>query len=317
MTRFMMAVLGFLILLIVSCKKDNSNSPNNPTPPRDYSKLKTFKSNITQRGSVVYSDSTSIKIDSVNNKIIVTTIDGSKDTSVATYTYNSNNQLVLYEQNSNYYSLYISKMQFIRDANGQLSQVLSEYKHGLMATSTGVCKYDKRGDTTFITFIDSTQKHPYGYPDANDYYQVGVSGGQLVYQKWFSKGSGGKLDSSVYRFSYYSTGNLTTLTYQYDANPSTVYTYQRGSQSPRELQKFVALLGGDIVWFQRSKLFNLLDFPDGNYFTLGSVVQSLTKNNASYLTYTNEFDASNNLKKMTYTDVSTGEVGTYQFEYWP
>ena len=321
MTRLIMAVSGFLVLLIVGCKKDGSNSPNNPTTtPRNYSKLKTFKTSITQRGSLMYNDSISIKIDSVNNKIIITAIDGTKDTSVITYTYNSNNQLVLYEQTSNYNSLYISKMQFVRDANGQLSKVESEYKNGLMATSEGVCRYDKRGDTTFVTFIDSTQKHPYGYPDGNDYYQVGLYNNKLVFQKWYSKGNGGKLDSTVYRFSYDASGNLTTLTYQYDASPSSVLNYQRGSLAPTELQKFVAQLGGDIVWFQRSKLFSLLDFPGGNYFTLGNVVQTITKNNASYLTYTNEFDASNNVKKITSTDVSVvsaGFVSTYQFEYWP
>ena len=52
------------------------------------------------------------------------------------------------------------------------------------------------------------QKHPYGYSDANDYYQVGLYNNKLVFQKWYSKGNGGKLDSTVYRFSYDASGNL-------------------------------------------------------------------------------------------------------------
>lgn len=54
----------------------------------------------------------------------------------------------------------------------------------MMTSSEGICKYDIRGDTTLITFMDSARKHRYGYSDAQDYYQVALLNNNMV---WFRR----------------------------------------------------------------------------------------------------------------------------------
>jgi hypothetical protein len=313
-------VLFSLFVLFVSCNKNDNDNDNPPPATREWFKLKTITGISLQNGNPYRNDSTSIIIDSANNKIIFKRYDSYKDTSTETYTYNSKYQLELYEHVDTYDRLYISRMQFVRNADGQLTKVLSEYKNSLMATSEGTFRYDKRGDTTFITFLDSAQKHPQGYPDAQDYYQVALVGNRAVYSKEYSIKSTGNSDSTVNKFEYDAAGNLISLTYQYGKSTPVVYTYQRGTETAKELQKFIEQWGGDVIWFSRAKLFSFLGYigSDGAYLT-GNVLQSIKKNNAPYRTYTNEFELNGNLKKTTYQLTTLSATYTYsdEYKYWP
>jgi YD repeat-containing protein len=314
--------LGSLIgILLFSCNKSDNDNNNPPAPARDWFKLKTVLYNSLYNGSPNSNDSTSIEIDSTNNKIVFKQYGSNssgKDTSVETYTYNSNYQLVLYEHVDTYDRLYISRMEFVRDANGQLTKVLSGYKNGLMANSEGSVKYDKRGDTTFITYLDSAKKHPQGYPDAQDFYQVALLNNKVVYQKDLAIKSTGS-DSSINKFEYDAAGNLISDTYQYGKSTPVVYTYQRGSEVPAALQKFITQWAGDLVWFNRTKLFGFMYYIGYDRYIAGNVVQSVKKNNAAYISFTNGFDANGNLNKISYqsTGGSTTVTYTQQFRYRP
>src|SRR5687768_16464433 len=105
-----------------------------------------------------------------------------------------------------------------------------------MANSDGSVKYDKRGDTTFITYLDSAQKHPEGYQDAQDYYQVALLNNRVAYVKQYPIKSV-RTDSALEKFEYDATGNLITVTEQYGKNVPVVYSYQRGSEEPKDLHK--------------------------------------------------------------------------------
>ena len=314
-----------LFVLFVSCKKNDNDNDNPPPATREWFKLQT-KINTTQYTTgIPYRDSSSIGIDSANKKIIIkeySSSSGGKDSSTETYTYNNDYQLVLYEHVDTYDYLFISRMEFVRDANGQVTKVLSGYKNGLMASSEGFVKYDKRGDTTLITYLDSAKKHPNGYPDAQDFYQVALVGEKMVYHKDFPIKTAGQSDTSIAKFEYDASGNLVTETDQYSKTSTPiVYTYQRGSEVPKELQKFIAQLTGDLFWFQRSKfLFYLSEIGYDNYI-LGTVVQSIKKDNVAYLSFTNTFDASGNLTTISYLGTGGGAFGrptiTEQYKYRP
>jgi hypothetical protein len=298
-------------LLLFSCNKnDDDNNDNPPANTREWFKLKTKIRATAFNGNPSSSDSTSIVIDSANNKIIFKeygTGSGSKDSSTETFSYNSKNQLVLYEHVDTYDRLYISRMEFVRDANGQVTKVLSGYKNGLMATSEGTLKYDKRGDTTFITFLDSAKKHPQGYQDAQDFYQVALLNNRVVYAKQYPIKSV-RTDSSLDKFEYDAAGSLISDTYQSGTATPVVYTYQRGTQSPAALHKFMEQWAGDLAWFHRSKLFFFAFIASEHHIT-GNVLQSIKRNNVAYMSYINGFDPGGNLSSVTYQ--STSGVGTY------
>jgi hypothetical protein len=315
-------LLGLIGMLFFSCNKndDNNDDNNPPAIAREWFKLKTITGISLRNANPYRSDSTSIIIDSANNKIIFKRYDSYKDTSTETYTYNSKYQLELYEHVDTYDRLYISRMQFVRNADGQLTKVLSEYKNSLMATSEGTFKYDKRGDTTFITFLDSAKKHPEGYPDAQDYDQVALVDNRVAYSKNYSIKSAGNSDSTVNKYEYDAAGNLISITSQFGKSTPIVYTYQRGSETARELQKFIEQWGGDVVWFSRAKLFSFLGYigSDDAYLT-GNVLQSIKRNNVTDRTYTNEFELNGNLKKTTYQLTIPSATYTYsdEYKYWP
>jgi hypothetical protein len=232
------------------------------------------------------------------------------DTSLETFTYNSQNQLVLYEKVDTYDYLYINRMEFVRDGNGKVTKVLSDYGHGLKPTSEGLVNYDKRGDTTFITFIDSTAKHPQGYPDAQDFYLVGLVNDKVVYYKSYGMQTPGKLDSTLYKYEYDAAGNITTETYQIRANPPVVYTYQRGSETPKELQKFLSQWAGDLLWFRRAKLFNFSGHLATVNTVAGNVLASKKQGSAIITSYTNAFDINGNLGLVVWQATSGGSVPT-------
>lgn len=306
----------------MSCNKNNDNNP--ASTGRDWFKLKTVLGSSLYNGTTLtHSDSTSIEIDSFHNKIILkeySTNSGSKDTSIETYTYDNSYKLVLYEHVDTYNYLYISRMEFVRDANGQVIKVLSGYKNSLLANSEGTCKYEKRGDTTLITYLDSTKKHTQGYPDAQDYYQVALLNDKIAYYKSFVIKSAGYLDTSVVKLEYDASGSLIADTEQYGRSTPVVYTYQRGSESPKELQKFVAQLAGDLIWFNRTKLFSFSYIVNYSYALTGNVLQSIKKDNAGYLSFTNGFDGSGNLSSVSY-QTTTGSGAKYtiidQYKYRP
>lgn len=310
---FLFSLIG---LLLLSCNKSDNNDDNPPAPAREWFKLKTIIGNTLRDGSYYSKDSTSIIIDSTNNKIIFKRY--ASYPSTETYTYNSNYKLELYEKVSTYDRLYISRMQFVRNADGQLTKVLSEYKNSLLASSEGTFKYDKRGDTTFITFLDSAQKHPQGYPDAQDFYQVGFLNDRVVSRRVYPIKSTGNPDSSVTKYEYDASGGLISSTYQAKATP-VVYTYQRESQAAKELQKFMAQWGGDVVWFSRAKLFSFLgNIGDDDEYLMGNVLQSIKRNNVAYRTYTNEFDFIGNLKKTSFQNTTLTATYTMidEYRYW-
>jgi hypothetical protein len=214
-------------------------------------------------------------------------------------------------------------MQFVRDADGRLTKVLSEYKDGLMTSSEGIFKYDKRGDTTLITFIDSARKHRYGYSDAQDYYQVALlNNNRISYYKTYSMATPGKLDSSLETFQYDAAGNMITETdYNYKTTP-VMYSYQRGSETPKELQKFIEQWVGDLVWFRRSKLVNYLSEIGYTNSIVGNALQSIKKDNVAYLSFTNGFDMNGNQTSIMYQSTAGGSVPaihivTEKFKYRP
>jgi hypothetical protein len=304
-------------VLFISCNKNDDNNDNPPANTREWFKLKTILYN-SKYSSGGYRDTTEIIIDSANNKIIFREIEGNLsnlDTSLAVFSYNSQNQLVLYEKTDTYDYLYISRMEFVRDADGKVTKVLSGYGHGLKPTSEGSVNYDKRGDTTFITYIDSTRKHPQGYTDAQDYYTIGQVSDKVVYYKRYSMSTLAKLDSTTYRYEYDAAGNVITESSQYRNNTPTVYTYQRGSESPKELQKFLSQWAGDLLWFRRSKLFSFSEKLPTVNAVAGNVLVSKKQGSTITESYTNTFDASGNLGVVTWQDLSGSSPTTFTEKY--
>lgn len=303
MKSIYLALMGLCVLLI-SCNKNDDNNDNPPANTRDWFKLKTrLYSSVQQQGGRISKDSTEIIIDSANNKIVLKSYSNNSnqyiDTTIETYSYNSQNQLILYEHTDTYKQLFITRMEFVRDADGKVSKVLSQYHDGKMASSEGLVKYDKRGDTTFVTFNDSTQKHKNGYSDARDFYQTGVVNNKIVYYKDYSWAPG-KLDSTQTWYEYDAAGNITTEKYQYRNTTPVTYTYQYGGETPKELQKFLSQWANDLLWFHRSKLFGF-----GWYFQTvssytGNVLLAKKQGNATLNAYTNTFDAAANLGSVTW-----------------
>lgn len=304
MKSIYLALMG-LCVLIISCNKNDNNNENPPANTRDWFGLKTVVYTSYANGSIYNnSDSTEITIDSANNKVVFRSYGIQniyKDTSVETFTYDGQNKLVLYEKVSNYDRLYISRMQFIRDASGKVVKILSGYKNGLMATSEGSVKYDKRGDTTFVTYLDSTLKHPEKYTDAQDFYQVGIVNDRVVYEKTYSNWSpAGRLDSSQIKYDYDAAGNITTSTYQWNDWTPRITTYQHGTETPKELQKFMEQWATDLLWFTRSKLFGFrLTLATVDTYK-GNVLLSEKAGNTTIYSYTNTFDAKGNLASVNW-----------------
>jgi hypothetical protein len=315
------ALLG-LFVITISCNKNDDNNDNPPPANnREWFKLKTLL--YSSEGTSKYWDSTEIEIDSVNNKITFRELEGlvpNMDTSMTIFTYNSQNQLVLYQHFDTYDQFYISRMEFVRDAiTGQLTMVLSQYKDGKMPKSEGIVRYDKRGDTTFVTFIDSTKKHRYGYTDAQDFYQVGLVNGKVVYNKDYSVAVPGMLDSSQYWYVYDAAGNISTETFQYRNTAPVVYTYQRGAETPKELQKFLSQWAGDLLWFKRSKLFGFGRHLATVNTVSGNVLQAKMMGSAISQSYANTFNASGNLSSVTWqttTGSTTPTTYTYREKYY-
>lgn len=330
MKHLYLALMGLSVFFISCNKNDDNNDDNNDNPPansRDWFKLKTFMSSSTyNNGSkYYYRDSTEITIDSANNKLVFRnygsrTTSGNaiySDSSVETYTYDGQNKLALYEKVSNYDRLYISRMEFVRDASGKLIKVLSAYKNGLMPTSEGTVKYDKRGDTTLVTFLDSARKHPDIYRDAQDFFQAGIVNDKVVYYKDYGWAPG-YLDSTQTKYEYDAAGNLTTETYQYSNSTPVAYTYQRGSETPKELQKFLSQWAGDLFWFSRYKLFGFRWYLETVNANTGNVLLAKKQGNTTVTAYTNTFDTGANLGSVAWQAYAGSFYGimTYTERYY-
>ncbi|MBO9204151.1 MULTISPECIES: hypothetical protein [Niastella] len=334
MNRYLLIFSGVISLLLFSCHKidlgnnDNINDATKIkaslfTPVRSWFKLRSIAGTSKYaRSSTIYKDSADIAIDSVNNKIVIKRYYGTNysDSATETYSYNSDYQLTLYECTKNYDQLYISRMEFQRDSIGQVTKVVSGYQNSLIATSEGPVTYVKRGDTTFITYLDSAKKHLQSYYDGQDFYTVALLNGKLIARTDFpiyNKQS----DTSQFKYEYDGAGNLVTYTQQYGISTPTVYTYQRGSQAAQDLQKFVDQWTGDLFWFTRAKFFFPLQEIGYDNSILGNVVQSIQKNTAT-ITFTNAFDTNGNLISTSYTEPPPysalgAPTKTEKYRYWP
>jgi hypothetical protein len=326
MKRIYCALVG-LFVITISCNKNDDNNDNPPAANRDWFKLKTLLNSTNySNGTFYYKDSTEIIIDSPGNKVVfrqygLKSNGGSgfyKDTSVETYSYDDQNRLVLYEHTDNYDRLFISRMEFVRDANGKVVKVLSGYKNGLMATSEGLVKYDKRGDTTFVTYIDSTRKHPQGYYDAQDYYTVGLVKEKLVYYKYYSLSTPGKLDSTLTTYEYDAAGNLVLEYYKSGTNAPVVYAYERSGEA-KELQKFISQWAGDLLWFHRAKLFFFTEYLATVDGFSGNVLRTRKLGSTTLESFTNSFDASGNLNSVSWQTGSlySTYLNTQNYYYRP
>ncbi|OQP38861.1 hypothetical protein A4H97_19320 [Niastella yeongjuensis] len=322
MNRCLLVFASLMCLVLFSCHKsglsDNDNTNPNDTIPADrtWFKLKTIvSSRVSATNSYYAKDSMEISIDSVNRKVICKDYNSStytRDTATTTFTYNSNYQLALYENVTSYRGFDISRMEFVRDASGQVAKVISGYKNGLVATSEGSVKYDKRGDTTFITYLDSVKKNP-GYYDGQDYFQVALVGGKPVFKKYFPIPNA-EPDSIIDKYEYDASGNLATTTEILNQRVPEIYTYQRSGETPKELQKFMAQWIGDLFWYSRAKqFFPFITIGTESYegYILGNVVQTIKKDNVVLITYTNTFDASGNLTSISYQGIWEPHIGIY------
>ncbi|MBO9199798.1 MULTISPECIES: hypothetical protein [Niastella] len=302
-------ILSLSLLLSLSCKKDHpgNETPDEPEIETGYSKLKKITSTSSYRGNVG-SISYEITSDSINNKIMIKSASAADSVS-RTYSYNSNNQLVLYEvkRSSKDVGVYLSRMELNRNTEGQLTKVLSEYTDG--GKSEGVCQYEKNRDTTFITFIDTANKSKYWQYER---YTVGLVKNRIVSTIDYDNSFNGVVTTIKQHFTYDGSNNLIQITSQYNDNPTGTQTYVRGNQSAKELQKFFNRLGGDIMWFKRYSDYRFMNFLTtiaDDYFLMGNVVEQ-----AGNYIYTNEFDSVGNLKKISFNEYYRT---TYEFEYWP
>jgi hypothetical protein len=331
MNRNFLLFISLISLLLFSCHKSSPGNNDKDTtgeindtinpPARNWFKLKTILSTTKYPNSTLTKqDSTEIILDSVNRKITTKRyrkFSGSLDTVITTYSYNSNYQLVLYECTTNYTSLYISSMIFERGANGQVTKVLSAYKNSPVALSEGTVKYDKRGDTTFITYLDSTRKDPQYYI-GRDFYTVAILNGKVIANTDFPV-TGKSTDTTLEKYEYDASGNLVTYTEKYGKSAPGITTYQRGNQQQLELQRFFDQWIGDLFWFSRAKWF--FPFQQIGYYgyILGNTLQSMKVENV-VVPFTNTFDANGNLTSHTrvgpYDGLGTPTI-TEQYRYRP
>jgi hypothetical protein len=155
-------------------------------------------------------------------------------------------------------------MQFVRNANGEVEKVLSQYKNGLVASSVGIVKYRKSLGVTTITYIDSTLKNPSGSSDARDHYQVRLINDRVIDKKLWSMNASGRLDSIRSAYGYDSSGNKIIELSQHN-NDAQVKTRWRWTELPnfnetKQLQRFLTQWMGDLYWFTRSKQFDFAEF---------------------------------------------------------
>jgi len=322
MNRNFLILAGFIsLLLFSSCHKSNDSNPTDPPVSHTWFKLKTITDNAKYpNSSFINQDSTEIVLDSVNRKITLkyySKFSSYLDTVITTYTYNSNYQLVSYESTASYKDMYISSMIFVRDATGQVTKVQSAYKNGLIATSEGAVKYDKRGDTTFVTYLDSVRKDPQYY-DGRDFYTVALLNGKLITNTDLPI-KGKSTDTVLSKYEYDASGSLVTYSEKYGNSAPRITTYQRGSQAPQELQQFFAQWIGDLFWFSRAKSFFPLQQIGYYGYILGNTVQSMNVENV-VIPFTNTFDANGNLTSFSrvgpYDGLGTPTV-TVQLRYRP
>lgn len=296
---------GLLVLAVISCKKDKDDNETETPTTYEVSKLKTIRTKtLNTSQQIVASSTTSISVDSVSNKTTLITYDSINNiTTTDTYTYNSKHQLLLFERASNRTDLYISRMEFSRNSDGQLTKVNSSYINGKVATSEGTVQYQKKQDTTFVTFIDSTYKsnNPYDI-GGTDYYKLAFVNNRVVVR-----------NGTV--FEYDATGSIVAVSVT-DLN--IVYYYKHSNKVATEIQKYLAYMGGDIPWFFRELQYTGWD-ATRNGHTAGNVLESFSEGNyPPTLTFINEFDGNGNLIMVTqYANTySTPSVVT-EYEYWP
>ena len=294
-------LFSFLFVLFGSCHKpdDNNDVIAPPPPPQTWEWFKLMRveriTKLPNSYQEYHRDSIEIALDSVRNKIVFRKysfhfngINYDKDTSVETFTYNSGHQLVLYEHNDSDDQLFISRMEFVRNPEGEVTKVLSQYNNGLMAGSEGIVTYRKFLNTIFITYVDSSRKHRLGYSDAQDYYQVGVVRNKVVYRTDYSMATSGKMDSAQLKIVYDTNGNKVKSTSQYNNNSPVSSTFKWSGlpnfSQKKQLQRFLTQWAGDLHWFTRAKLF---DFSELIYVSpaTGEAAERIEENNITKLEF--------------------------------
>jgi YD repeat-containing protein len=308
MNRSYLFLIGLSILFIFSCRKNHSGNETLPKPTIEFSKLKKITKTSQYRYLKDILVSYEITTDSINNKIIVKTIQG-KDTVTGTYNYNSNNQLELYEATAPKRTFYLTRMNFMRNGSGQLIKVLSEYyNNGITEKSEGICQYTKVQDTSFVTFIDTANKQA---PGVKEMYSIGLVNNRIV----SSIAGSNRTD-----FTYDSSGNLISYAQTQGASPAVVSIQIRSSRSPKEIKKFFDCLGSDIPWFSRYSDYGFIDVQNTlpSYYLMGNALEDMQRESTPWKYY-NEFDSVGNLKKITEVK-NPGYTMTailYDFEYRP
>jgi hypothetical protein len=265
-------LFSLFVLFLVSCGKKDKMEDNLPTPtPPKPATWEWFKLTGVERISLYQDsykhrlrDSIEIELNSAKNEIILrknsfsyNNVGYDKNTSVETFTYNSNHQLVLYEHADSYNNFSITRMQFVRNANGQVEKVLSQYKNGLVASSEGIVKYQKNFGVTTITYLDSTLKNPSGSSDAQDHYEVKLVNDQVVERMSWP-------DFLQKKYEYDTSGNKIKVIAKHN-NDAPIVSKWRWTEFPnynetKQLQRFLTQWMGDLHWFTRSKQFDFAEF---------------------------------------------------------
>jgi hypothetical protein len=279
-------------VLIISCKKNGNDDPQLPAP--SWFTLKNIVTTATEYGTLRSRDSIDIQIDSMKNKITFqkfTLQVPDRPRLTETYTYNSDSQLVLFESPNTDIANGITRMEFVRDANGRVVKVLSNYNRGPVFSTEGTVTYDKNGDTTFITYIDTAFQDFPNFNFGKDYYRVGLVNNRVVYKKtyYFPMLTQGEIDTFERKYIYDAAGNLTAELPLDATNPGSGFTYQYGSGTPRELQKFMAQLSGDLFWFKRPVV--MVNFTERLKSVRSARGNELTVDGVRYESYTNALTA--------------------------
>ena len=282
--------ISLVFILFVSCGKKDKIDDKPPTPtPEAPATWEWFKLTGVERISLFQNsythrlrDSIEIELNTAKNEIVLRKNTFShngtgydRNTSVETFTYNSNHQLVLYQHTNSYNDFSIARMEFVRNANGEVEKVLSQYKNGLVAASEGIVKYKRSLGATTITYIDSTSKRSGGNSDAQDHYEVKLVNGRVVARTSFT-------DLLQTNYEYDTSGNKIKAITKHN-NDAPVVTTWRWTEHPnpnetKQLQRFLTQWMGDLHWFTRSKQFDFAEFINVSPATGKALWESETNN---------------------------------------
>lgn len=320
MRSFFLFIIALSVLFILSCKKDHSGNETPPEPEPEtetgFSKLKKITETYWYKGRDKSESTYEINYDSANNKVAVKIV-SAPNKYISTYSYNSADQLIQYEETPINTTQQYYRMNFVRDGNGQLIKVLSErYNNGISEASEGICQYTKEQDTSFVTFIDTAKQNW-------EMYRIGMINNRIVSSINYFHNSNSTITPFRTDCTYDTSGNLIS-NYTGSAPSGTMLTIKRGNVVPITIKKFFDRMVGDVPWLTIYKTRYLRTLPlSSPFFFTGPVVESMKEKDAFWdITWdvTNEYDSFGNLKKfIARRTPAVGFVGeiTYEFEYYP